>query len=589
MSAPTAAIVKRPQGQLLKTSSNAATVSSSAGDAIFNSPTHSMVTGDYIYIYSLLGSYNGFWYVVQIDASNFKIREYPSDTNQPFINSGSAVYFKTSINHNYSCLHLPIVYKLSNTLWPNNTVDIARTVSSFSNDSNYVKLVLSGSLGTFNALAYIQISGANSATVNGSFQVLTKTNSFTVTINIPYNAAYDFTGARVILYYNNYHISLNIWAGLNASHPWYAVNPYKKILSISIVPDNTNIASVNINEYLKTSIDVMSNNLQLDTLPNNTDFFCQFYIEYSENYDQSDGTNVTTFTSDLVSDQSVFEGVAMNSKLQFKSRYSGFLSDYISDGVSITSKFLTSFPYGTIYPSQYFDLSFILTDTIYNPLMKRQCYKNGSLVGVFYDKISYTGIGLYRFPITRSGFSEEYVDCTIIQRSVGGFKASAFSIGFGIGGYDTTYSETKRIYFSSECFRQQYSISWLNNLGGFDHWQFTGFATHGIDISDVQTQTKNLFTSWPNSYGEFASTIKSETKRISINRLMVRSQNVNKDLIDYIAAIKESPSVQLVNSQYDTRTILLDTSSFDIRKDGDKTFNISFSITYTDENPSQQL
>jgi hypothetical protein len=358
-----------------------------------------------------------------------------------------------------------------------------------------------------------------------------------------------------------------------------------------VVPDGTNLATVNVNEYLKANFNIISNNLQLDSLPNNLDFFAQFYIEFSESYDSSDGTNVTTFTSDTVSDQSTFEGFSCNSMLPFKNRYSGYMSEYVTDNQSILQKFLTSFSSPYIFPAQYFDLSF--TNPGLDGLkMKRELYKNNVLISTLYDSIPNNGAGVYRWQISQSGNAEDYVNCTLVVNSSGGaFNSLAFSSGFLISGISSyrTISETKTITFTTQCYKQQYDISWLNNNSGFDYWRFTGFATHSIEIQEIQTQMKNIFTSWPNSWGELANTVKSESKRISFTKSTIRSQNVTKDQLDSIAMIKTSPLVQIVNSRYDTRTVLIDTGSFDIRKDGDKTFNVSFNIVYTNQNPNQQI
>lgn len=712
------------------------TISSSGGDALFDVGTHGLSTGTFIYIYSSINSYNGFWAITVISGTSFKLQN-PSGGFVQFTQNGINQPFRYAVNyylHKWSCVHLPIIYRFKSTLWPTNTVDTSRTVSSFANDSNYVKLTLSGSLGTFNALAYVKISGANSSAVNGSFQILTKISSSVITINLPYNAAYDFTNGNVILYYNNYHLSVNVWSGLDSGHPWTALKPLTKILNISIVPGSDNIAMLNINEYLKPSLEIIANSLTLDTLPNNIDFMTQFYIEYEETYDTSDGTNVTTFQSGFVSDSS-FKGYAVNAKLPFKNRFSGFMSQYIY-GFTVPQKFLTNFTNPSLVPSKYFDVSFIIDENIETATtsLAQQLYDSkDNLISTVYTAVGSgtSNYGIYRFPIKQQS-SESYQQIFLFNNSnmiiapnlwtngggpytafdavsstafsddicspgvnYGAFMAASIPLNgtpspitlsfdvFGltsfnffvvrisfytsIGGtlvgqafhtfnsngtgqtvtfsfsplsgastvmsissvyqgspsggltiniyppigqpfyYGTNLlSEIKKISIDTKCYDQNYYLTWLNPLGGFDYWNFTGRSDHNKQIEEVVTQEKNIFPKWPSSWNEFADTITSESKRRVKTTYLLRSQNLTKDQLDAVSAIKESPLVQLIydgtiskgfggaanvpdDSFHQTRTLLLDKNSFHIRKDGDKIFNISFTATYTDFVSNQEL
>jgi hypothetical protein len=59
-----------------------------------------------------------------------------------------------------------------------------------------------------------------------------------------------------------------------------------------------------------------------------------------------------------------------------------------------------------------------------------------------------------------------------------------------------------------------------------------------------------------------------------------------------IKAIKSSPLVQIVNSIYDRRTVIVDTDSFVWKQEGQAQkdpYKISFTITYTDDVPSQKV
>lgn len=130
-------------------------------------------------------------------------------------------------------------------------------------------------------------------------------------------------------------------------------------------------------------------------------------------------------------------------------------------------------------------------------------------------------------------------------------------------------------------------LTWLNNLGGFDYWAFTAKKDHIVEIQEAMVTKKNILPTWPKSYGSQADTIKKQTLRVSNKAYTVRSQIVNESNVDALAYIKSSVLVQIINSRTDRRTVVVDTESFVIRKDGDKTHEIAFNISFTDDIPAQ--
>lgn len=165
------------------------------------------------------------------------------------------------------------------------------------------------------------------------------------------------------------------------------------------------------------------------------------------------------------------------------------------------------------------------------------------------------------------------------------FSLESATISAGAG----VISETKEISINCDCSNQTISLTWINYLGGFDHWCFTGESEHAIDITNSGETKTNIFPNWPNSYGEHASTIRKQTFRDSAKRQFIFSQYLTQDQADAIAWIKSSPLVQIINSRQDRRTVIVDTDSFSKYSDGDKTYSISFNISFTDDLPSQRL
>ena len=157
----------------------------------------------------------------------------------------------------------------------------------------------------------------------------------------------------------------------------------------------------------------------------------------------------------------------------------------------------------------------------------------------------------------------------------------------------TGITETKTLDIDCACLRNNvegYNLSWLNKLGGFDHCYFKGFSDYLLDISSTGETSVNIFPNWPNSYGEFADTKdRKQTFRDSANQILLRSQHLTQEQVDIISEVKSSTVVQIVNSIYDRRTVIVDKNSFTKRKESDKLFEISFIVTYTDNVASQRV
>lgn len=299
-------ITQRPQGHKIGTTPATANTTSAyaSGDAYFVDASHGLVDGDYIYAVSDVEEYNGFWYVDQVNTDGFKLKAAEESTDYlQFIASGSVTYYVSDLTHGWSCVHLPIVYKLQSDTFPN-TVDALRTVSSFSDDNGYTNLNLSGAVkGTVFELDYIKITGAADEALNGVWQITDVTSSSDITINLIYDSGYSFAGATVQYYYNNYHARVKVFAGLDEDHQWEHLKPFTEIAEIKIIPDENGEVVVSVHEVLKSQMKTR-NNLLLATLPLNLDFFTQFYISYAESYDVSDGLELSTYVTPYVSNES---------------------------------------------------------------------------------------------------------------------------------------------------------------------------------------------------------------------------------------------------------------------------------------------
>lgn len=380
--------LKRPKGQVIDTAGVSAVIVFNSDDAGIFKTAHGLSVGDYVYIESNVDSYNGFFYIPAIDADNFLISVNDSLSGVvAYIVDADITYYKSVYTHGWSCVHLPITYKISNNLYPVNSVDSARTIITLTNSNGFAQLGLSGSLGTFEDLSFVKISSAPNSDLDGIWQVMDKISTTSIILNLEYSSINGaaILGATIQLYYSNYNVVVRVYAGINSSHEWTAQKPYELAATLELIPDENNEVFFSINDILKAYVET-KNNLLLGTLPNNIDAWTNFYISTAEQYDSSNGYTVGTTLSSFTSDQANFEGTAVNNMLAFKNQYSGYLSEYLM--VNTSAKFLTLFTVTVLFscgddtPDCYYDISF-LNSGLYNDLKMNQYLFKDSVVTLY--------------------------------------------------------------------------------------------------------------------------------------------------------------------------------------------------------------
>ncbi len=125
-------------------------------------------------------------------------------------------------------------------------------------------------------------------------------------------------------------------------------------------------------------------------------------------------------------------------------------------------------------------------------------------------------------------------------------------------------------------------LQWLNSTGGWEHWSFTAFKSHGYDIDEVESFETDIFQSWDTDF--IAGQTEGSLISLKSNKkVTVRSQDLTVQQIEAIARIKISIRV---NDETDTSnivTVLVDKGSFDYRIDNDKRHEITFNIVYPNQ------
>jgi hypothetical protein len=141
-------------------------------------------------------------------------------------------------------------------------------------------------------------------------------------------------------------------------------------------------------------------------------------------------------------------------------------------------------------------------------------------------------------------------------------------------------SEVKSIRVDNSCTKQNIYLTWLNNLGAWEYYNFTAKKDYGVDISGSKTISRDIFNNWD------AEFINGETEEDyisfdSVNEtVVVRSQLMTREELQAVKNIKTAIRVQQIRSDNTKVTVLVDKSSFKTYSDGDKLYQIEFEFKY---------
>lgn len=565
-------VVKRPLDFYISSAEVAATIAAGSGppgDALITKTGHGLGTGRYVYVTEGPSHMLGHWYVEMNDADTFFIREYATASRvQTYTTGDSLTYLETQVfSVPYLSVHTPIIFKLASDLWPINGADTARTITTFTNSNGYTYLTLSGDIkatGVSASLEKIIISGT--AALDGVYTILQWYSDSNIVIDLPYSAGNVLSGGTVQYYYYNYHARIRVSSGLSTLFTSRVDKPFEVVAELRCVPDSSGIITVNIADVLKEKISILSNDPAKQGMPDFYDGYTACSIEHAESFDDSNGYTVEESVGSYTDD-----GVyifATNGKLPFKSRYFGF-SQYVNlNSTTVLTKWMTLFHEPTLTPGKYFDVGFCLQSVPTH--VKRSVYQDDVLKAEYTDTIAGSLFGIKRVSVEQSGWTEDRIDLVLMNGS-------------------DEVSEVLTINVDNDCSNQDFYLTWLNYLGVFDYWNFKARKIYSVNVEGSRTQEKNIYTNWPASGGEFADTMRQQTGRESRNGIRVESQHLTLEQLEAIKWIVSSPLVQIVTSVYDRRTVIVDGSSVRLYRDQDKLFNIGFTISYTDELPSQSL
>jgi hypothetical protein len=132
-------------------------------------------------------------------------------------------------------------------------------------------------------------------------------------------------------------------------------------------------------------------------------------------------------------------------------------------------------------------------------------------------------------------------------------------------------------------------LTWLNAHGNFEYFFFKAKNVYQVDVEETGVTRNNILPRWPQSYGETADTINRQTHRVSRNKIILKSQHLNRNQLDVLVGIGTSPLVQIMYSRNNRRTVIVSPDSFQKYNEMDDLFTLQFTLSYTDEIPAQTI
>lgn len=140
-----------------------------------------------------------------------------------------------------------------------------------------------------------------------------------------------------------------------------------------------------------------------------------------------------------------------------------------------------------------------------------------------------------------------------------------------------TNSEILQADLDNNCANQEYYLTWINSVGGYEFWKFTARASKGIRSIEKTVFDNDIFQNWDT---EFINGLRD--KKILQNRyednLTLRTQLLTEDQANALSNLPKSSAVFLIQGNQEI-PVQVNPSSFEFFTDRQKTIELEFSIT----------
>jgi hypothetical protein len=263
--------------------------------------------------------------------------------------------------------------------------------------------------------------------------------------------------------YSNYYIETSVLE-----------NGTTEIGTLRTIPNSIGLAFVDVHRVLKTKA-LFENDYNYTSLTAiDAGMSGKYKLKFRENYN---------FTQQSYGDLTDFRYWS-NSAKQIRDLYGSNMAEYVGN-LEIPCKFLSVFERPTNFIGYPFSLSYITSGDFAKQIRKNE------------------NSGTYTFLTTTT------VDTGAVNRLLISDTANSVSIEYGIPDLFLGFlkqgdlTETKEIKINNECLLNAVALSWLNTLGGREHWVFRYNQIYSIDtstgatfepyINDLQNSRSNIF------------------------------------------------------------------------------------------------
>ncbi len=476
----------------------------------------------------------------------------------PTIEVASGIFSK------WHCAHLPIIYRFTNNLFPVNTVDPILDYIGVSADDGYALIEMDDNLlpaDTYPIGSWITITGDD---YDGVYQVISSQIGF-IKINTPFVA---YSSGTIQKFYNNYHIRVKVYVGIDGAHPLYANNPIEYRGAELIIPNLDGYVYFDAGPWCRAQLQSKDENAFADVVVNDTLAWTSFYIGYEESYDIIDTGEIETY----ISAETVLPDLyyAANAMLPFQDAWGGNLADYALH-LGLTGRgFLTNATSLHVFSEADTHISAIIPDSVFaDPVI--QTIDEYDINGVYIttQAIEVTDIsdGVYRIPLHTISL-DVATDYFTIQLTTDG----------------DPLTEVMTVKTNDACGKYGFPMRWLNNLGGWDTYVFKGLKEYEIK-TERKTLTRDVYQNWPDKFIT-GDTIEDQFSVEAREITTVRSLQTKKDELDWIKELFYSLKVYQVRGSK-LRTVLVDGRSLKLYRDRDKLYEMEFDIRPTDTLPVQ--
>jgi len=172
------------------------------------------------------------------------------------------------------------------------------------------------------------------------------------------------------------------------------------------------------------------------------------------------------------------------------------------------------------------------------------------------------------------------------------FNSNTAKIKLKLGVYDnvnqtfTPVSSVLNLRYDQECSNYNIHLTWLNNLGNWEHFVFKAEKAFETQFEDSKQARRSNFDNWDTDFTQ-AETQDFYYDIKAFESLVVTTQMLTEEDAKAVKTIKESIQVQQILPDLTKRTVLVDKDAFTYYTDNEKLTQFSFTIRYSDEIPIQ--